>query len=152
MKFVVLLIFVLFPWISRIGDWALRWTEGNEKLQVGFVMLFFPVVMNATQYYIIDTFIKGKLEGTEGGRMDSDDEDSGSDLEDEAEGLLDQEAVVVKHKSNKLKGLDGNTEYDEERDGAQMGGGGSSRHAGQAKLLTESEGADESEPPGRVGR
>ena len=145
MKFVVLLIFILFPWISHIGDWALRWTEGNEKLQVGFVMLFFPVVMNATQYYIIDTFIKGKVEAVEGGRMDSEDEDSGSDLEDEAEGLLDPEAVVVKHKSGKLRVLDGNDDYDEDRDGAQIGSGGGSRDAGQAKLMTESESADESE-------
>ena len=151
MKFVVLLIFILLPWISHIGDWALRWTEGNEKLQVGFVMLFFPVVMNATQYYIIDTFIKGKLEGTEGGHLHSDDEDSGSDLEDEAEGLLDQEAVIVKHKSKKMRGMDGNADYDEERDGAQTGSGGGSRGA-QAKLMTESESADEDEPSGRTRR
>jgi hypothetical protein len=58
MKFCVLIIFLVAPWISRIGDWALRWTEGNEALQVVFVMLVFPVIMNATQYYIIDSFIK----------------------------------------------------------------------------------------------
>ena len=60
MKFCVLIIFLLLPWISRVGDWALRWTEGNEDLQVFFVMLFFPVIMNATQYYIIDSFIKNQ--------------------------------------------------------------------------------------------
>ena len=32
--------------------------EGNEIVQVFFVMLCFPVVMNALQYYIIDSFIK----------------------------------------------------------------------------------------------
>lgn len=58
MKLCVLIIFLLLPWISRVGDWALRWTEGNEALQVIFVMLVFPVIMNATQYYIIDSFIK----------------------------------------------------------------------------------------------
>ena len=58
MKLCVFLIFQLCPWIIRIGDWALRWTEGNEMVQVFFVMLFFPVVMNAIQYYIIDSFIK----------------------------------------------------------------------------------------------
>ena len=42
----------------KIGDWALRWTEGNEAVQIFFVMLLFPVIMNAAQYYIIDTFIK----------------------------------------------------------------------------------------------
>jgi len=60
MKVCVLIIFLLLPWISRIGDWALRWTEGDEVLQVIFVMLVFPVIMNATQYYIIDSFIKNQ--------------------------------------------------------------------------------------------
>ncbi|TEA19358.1 Vacuolar membrane protein [Colletotrichum sidae] len=58
MKFCVLIIFLLLPWISRVGDWALRWTEGNEQLQIFFVMMFFPLIMNAMQYYIIDSFIK----------------------------------------------------------------------------------------------
>jgi len=64
MKICVLIIFVLAPWISRVGDWALRWTEGDEALQVIFVMLVFPVIMNATQYYIIDSFIQNQNKGT----------------------------------------------------------------------------------------
>ncbi|KAA8574020.1 hypothetical protein EYC84_005556 [Monilinia fructicola] len=60
MKICVLIIFLVLPWISRIGDWALRWTEGDTALQVIFVMLIFPVIMNATQYYIIDSFIKNQ--------------------------------------------------------------------------------------------
>lgn len=74
MKFCVLVIFLVLPWISRVGDWALRWTEGNEDLQVFFVMLFFPLVMNATQYYIIDTFIKNQ--NPEHEPISSDDEES----------------------------------------------------------------------------
>lgn len=58
MKSCVLLIFQLMPWIVQVGDWALRWTEGNEAIQIAFVMLIFPLIMNAFQYYIIDTFIK----------------------------------------------------------------------------------------------
>ena len=60
MKFCVFVIFQLCPWIVRVGDWALKWTYGNETLQIFFVMLFFPVVMNALQYYIIDGFIKNQ--------------------------------------------------------------------------------------------
>ena len=60
MKACVFLFFKLCPWIVYVGDWALRWTEGNEEVQVFFVMLFFPLVMNALQYYIIDGFIKDK--------------------------------------------------------------------------------------------
>ena len=60
MKLCVFFIFKLCPWIIEVGDWALRWTEGDERVQVFFVMLFFPLVMNALQYYIIDSFIKDK--------------------------------------------------------------------------------------------
>lgn len=60
MKACVFVIFQLCPWIVRVGDWALKWTEGNPTVQVFFVMLFFPVVMNAVQYYIIDGFIKNQ--------------------------------------------------------------------------------------------
>lgn len=68
MKFCVLIIFLMLPWISRVGDWALQWTEGNEKLQIVFVMMLFPLIMNAMQYYIIDSFIKKQTskEETEG--------------------------------------------------------------------------------------
>jgi hypothetical protein len=65
MKICVLIIFLVFPWISRVGDWALGWTEGNEKLQIIFVMMLFPLIMNAMQYYIIDSFIKLSEEGTD---------------------------------------------------------------------------------------
>ncbi len=58
MKICVLVIFVAMPWISKVGDWALSWTDGNEKLQIAFVMMIFPLIMNAVQYYIIDSFIK----------------------------------------------------------------------------------------------
>ncbi|KAL2263042.1 hypothetical protein VTK26DRAFT_8497 [Humicola hyalothermophila] len=58
MKFCVLIIFMALPWLPHIGDWALGWTEGNEKLQIVFVMMLFPLIMNALQYYIIDSYIK----------------------------------------------------------------------------------------------
>ncbi|KAH6853852.1 vacuolar membrane protein-domain-containing protein [Chaetomium sp. MPI-CAGE-AT-0009] len=58
MKVVVLIIFMAFPWLPHVGDWALGWTEGNEKLQIVFVMMLFPLIMNALQYYIIDSYIK----------------------------------------------------------------------------------------------
>lgn len=60
MKICVFIFFQVCPWIIKVGDWALRWTEGNEMVQVFFVMLLFPVIMNALQYYIIDGFIKNQ--------------------------------------------------------------------------------------------
>ena len=92
MKCCVFVIFKLCPWIVAVGDWALRWTEGDERVQVFFVMLFFPVVMNALQYYIIDTFIKDQKLGQhedededgEHDHLQSDDSD-GSESDPEGE-------------------------------------------------------------------
>jgi hypothetical protein len=146
MKLVVLLIFILLPWISAVGDWALRWTEGDEKLQVGFVMLFFPLVMNATQYYIIDGFIKGRMEAVEGGMgVDVEGEEGGEEEGGEEDGLLglgEEEVVVVKHTQRQPR----QAEYDEQRDGLEVRSASSSNSAGaeqrereRAKLMTESE-------------
>ena len=74
MKICVLIIFIMMPWISKAGDWALGWTEGNEKLQIAFVMMIFPLIMNALQYYIIDSFIKLKETNHESHANESDDE------------------------------------------------------------------------------
>lgn len=58
MKLFVLILFIVLPWLPHVGDWALGWTEGNEELQIFFVMMLFPLIMNALQYYIIDSYIK----------------------------------------------------------------------------------------------
>ena len=80
----MLVLFNLLPWISRVGDWALAWTEGNAALQVTFVMLIFPLIMNALQYYIIDSYIKNKVPtdgegGSDFGAEDDDDDGAGDD-------------------------------------------------------------------------
>lgn len=100
MKLFVWLLFALLPWLPWVGDWALRWTEGSEALQIAFVMFIFPLLMNILQYYIIDSFIKDNKRGqgyqevrgnevdAEGDEererfvVDDDDEDSLSDEED----------------------------------------------------------------------
>lgn len=61
MKICVFIVISVFPFIVKVGDWALGWTEGNTAYQIAFVMLLFPVIMNAIQYYIIDHFIKKPL-------------------------------------------------------------------------------------------
>lgn len=109
MKFCVLLIFLILPWISKIGDWALRWTEGNEELQVFFVMLFFPVIMNATQYYIIDSFIKKQKPGHEALAGEDEESEGGSTGVDDGsvdhEYSDDEEPAVVDEgkKRSKIK-------------------------------------------------
>jgi hypothetical protein len=78
MKLCVLAIFAFLPWIAWVGDWALRWTEGSEAIQITFVMFIFPLIMNGLQYWIIDNFIKdadhGDSQYTVAAGDDSDDE------------------------------------------------------------------------------
>lgn len=85
MKLCVFLLFQLFPWLGWVGDWALRWTEGDERLQIAFVMFIFPLIMNAAQYWIIDSFIKDRTgEGYEYQEVGV----QGEIGEDESEGLI----------------------------------------------------------------
>lgn len=71
MKTCVFFTIHLIPFVVKIGDWALQWTEGNTAVQVFFVMLLFPVIMNAAQYYIIDIFIKKPMPDNKHSTFDS---------------------------------------------------------------------------------
>ena len=66
MKLFVFFLFSVLPWLPWVGDWALRWTEGNEALQIAFAMFVFPLAMNMVQYWLIDNFIMDKQRGKEG--------------------------------------------------------------------------------------
>ncbi len=70
MKFMVVTIFRLFPVLFDIGEWLLGWTLYNAKLQVVFVMLIFPLVMNILQFWLVDQVIKKKLESV---KLENDD-------------------------------------------------------------------------------
>ncbi|KAK4556058.1 hypothetical protein LTR86_006754 [Recurvomyces mirabilis] len=67
MKLFVFFLFAAMPWLPWVGDWALRWTKGNEALEVTFAMFIFPLGMNAIQYWIIDNFIMDKKKESKGG-------------------------------------------------------------------------------------
>lgn len=88
MKLFVLLLFALLPWLPWVGDWALRWTEGNEAIQIAFTMFIFPLAMNGLQYWIIDSLIMDKQRGKEEGYQqvqgtEDEDEEVGRDVEDD---------------------------------------------------------------------
>lgn len=68
MKLFVFFLFLAMPFLPWIGDWALRWTEGNEALQIVFAMFLFPLAMNALQYWIIDNFIMDKTDSAGDGQ------------------------------------------------------------------------------------
>ena len=67
MKLFVFFLFAALPWLPWVGDWALRWTEGNEALQIAFALFLFPLIMNAIQYWIIDSLIMEKSRGKQDG-------------------------------------------------------------------------------------
>lgn len=119
MKACVFLIFNLAPWIIVVGDWALRWTEGNEALQIAFVMLIFPLIMNALQYYIIDTFIKNNKPAAEEGQDHNDEggEHGGllSSQDDNVEAGVPEEEEIKK--KEKRTGRLRSQSYDPDKDG-----------------------------------
>ncbi|RMY55860.1 hypothetical protein D0864_13730 [Hortaea werneckii] len=78
MKLFVFFLFAAMPFLPWIGDWALRWANGNEALEITFAMFIFPLVMNAVQYWIIDNFIMDKKKDGEGYEaVEQNDEDDG---------------------------------------------------------------------------
>ncbi|TGJ84845.1 hypothetical protein E0Z10_g3893 [Xylaria hypoxylon] len=147
MKIFVLLIFLILPWISRVGDWALRWTEGNERLQIFFVMMLFPLIMNAIQYYIIDGFIKlretdhERLPQDEGDDRDPFDDDFGHDSD--VGSISDESSDSVRMsrsaslKDTQINSKNGREEYDPELDGQTVVGSSRSQEERDKLLPTE---------------
>lgn len=137
MKFFVFVIFQLCPWIIRVGNWALKWTEDNEKLQVFFVMLFFPVVMNALQYYIIDGFIKNQKpsdhEQIPGEDEDEDAAEEWRGSDEEYNSASDDELVTKTSQPEPSKKMD---EYDPLKDGERSGGSSSGGRGGEGRADT----------------
>ncbi|KAI1482756.1 vacuolar membrane protein-domain-containing protein [Daldinia eschscholtzii] len=140
MKICVLIIFLILPWISRVGDWALRWTEGNERVQIVFVMMLFPLIMNALQYYIIDSFIKLKEPGHESVPSEEGDgrdpfDDANIESDDESISGESNESMKLSSSRNfkkaDIKGQDnGREEYDPDLDGQTIIGSSRSQERG----------------------
>ncbi|PGH19047.1 hypothetical protein AJ79_00081 [Helicocarpus griseus UAMH5409] len=115
MKTCVVVLIHMLPFIVKVGDWALRWTEGNTAVQIFFVMLLFPVIMNAVQYYIIDIFIKKPIPTEQGHhRIPGEEEAENEALFDEAMMAEDDDRH---HRSALLASMDSD---DESSDGETM--------------------------------
>jgi hypothetical protein len=91
MKLFVWLLFAMLPWLPWVGDWALRWTEGSEALQIAFAMFIFPIIMNGIQYWIIDSFLMDKSRGNEDGGQRYERVRSESNEDEESTGVLGRE-------------------------------------------------------------
>lgn len=139
MKLCVWVLFQLLPWLAWVGDWALKWTEGNEALQITFSMLIFPLIMNALQYWIIDSFIKDPAGGS-GGAWDGheqipqeEDEDHGHgrrevDHEEEEQDEVEEDDVKGVRKTLKEANPTALPAYSEEDTGGNSSGS-SARHS-----------------------
>ena len=129
MKLFVFGLLQTVPALAWVGDWALRWTEGNEALQIAFVMFIFPVLMNALQYYIIDSFIKqqGDVQSTEGFERvptNEDDYDVEHDNEESAYGDSEERVAGIS-KTTKEANTTAVPVYDDPADVPVVGSSGS---------------------------
>ncbi|VEU22396.1 DEKNAAC103710 [Brettanomyces naardenensis] len=58
MKLIIYTLLILCPFLVKFAVWILSWTDKIPDLQVAFVMMIFPLIMNSFQYYVIDTIIQ----------------------------------------------------------------------------------------------
>lgn len=58
MKGSIYLLLISFPVVVRLAIWLLSRLDNYPDLQVGFVLLVFPLVMNTFQYYVVDSLIQ----------------------------------------------------------------------------------------------
>ena len=133
MKLFVLLLFLLLPWLPWVGDWMLRWTEGNEAVEIAFVMFIFPLLMNGVQYWIIDNFIMNKSRSKEGGG---------------AEGGRGGDG----HEYERVQGGYDGDESDGESDDGVTAVGDDARGKGEEEGLVAGQGSRRASPSSGVGR
>lgn len=57
-KFLLYLVFWCVPELDDWGAWLISWTYFDARVQIVFVMLVFPTVMNAIQYLVVDSIIQ----------------------------------------------------------------------------------------------
>ncbi|CAG8550864.1 6321_t:CDS:2 [Ambispora leptoticha] len=62
MKMIIVLVIQIAPFLFKFGAWAINWTESDPKLQIVFVMLIFPLIMNIVQFWLVDQVIKKRFE------------------------------------------------------------------------------------------
>ncbi|CAG8497760.1 3381_t:CDS:2 [Ambispora gerdemannii] len=62
MKTIVVLLIHIAPFLFKLGEWSIHWTESDPKLQIVFVMLIFPLIMNIVQFWLVDQVIKKRFE------------------------------------------------------------------------------------------
>lgn len=118
MKFCVFLLFSALPWLPWVGDWALRWTQFDERVELAFALFIFPLFMNAVQYYVIDNLIMDKKRDKVGYQAVNEDEDEEArlveestlhDEEDERFKIDDEEEPLTAEEERRTRRNDGSS-------------------------------------------
>ncbi|QPG74779.1 hypothetical protein FOA43_002113 [Brettanomyces nanus] len=58
MKLIIYITLILCPFLVHFAVWILSWSDSIPNIQVIFVMMIFPLIMNSFQYYVIDNIIQ----------------------------------------------------------------------------------------------
>jgi len=61
MKIGTLVVLGSLPYLDKVGDWLVGWTEGNTALQIIFVMFVSPLLLNTLQYLIVDEILLARV-------------------------------------------------------------------------------------------
>ncbi|KAG0670912.1 hypothetical protein C6P40_003995 [Pichia californica] len=60
MKISIYTIMIFFPILIKLSFWLLSRLDNYPNIQISFVLLIFPLIMNIFQYYVIDNLIQSK--------------------------------------------------------------------------------------------
>lgn len=52
------------PFLDDWGAYLISWTAFDKTVQIAFVMLIFPTIMNSIQYYVVDSIIQSPQFGS----------------------------------------------------------------------------------------
>lgn len=64
-KFVLSLVLYFVPFLDDWAAYLISWSTFDERVEIVFVMLVFPTIMNSVQYYVVDSIIQSPQFGTQ---------------------------------------------------------------------------------------
>lgn len=63
-KILLSLVLYYVPFLDNWGAFLISWTDFDARVQIAFVMLIFPAIMNSVQYYVVDSIIQSPQFGS----------------------------------------------------------------------------------------
>lgn len=63
-KIILGLVLFYVPFLDDWGAYLISWTAFDKRVQIAFVMLIFPTIMNTIQYYVVDSIIQSPQFGS----------------------------------------------------------------------------------------